>query len=643
MQRWLQAVIATALWAFVLTGLVGLAEGALQWLRFGPPADCAGCGTIRILAPAFTLYGWIGLITAMAVAVPVAFVVVLRRGHMRTLFGWSVGAALGLIAAVYFGYLVQDVGIWVWWTETLGLGWLVKFLVWVSCSAILSSPLARFASHLVANPRRNIFLPVVVIVVATALWPDWREEARNRQVAHLGRLTVDDQIPDGPDVLLITIDTLRRDRLSCLSDRAPATPHLDALAAEGLLYTNAWGTSSWTLPNMGSIHTGLTPRMLGVKRTQGLPEAATTLAETAWRAGWRTVAIASNPYLGYDYGFEKGFESFDHAIVMEPLSPASRSVLVRETTRYVNANTMPDDARRLVGKAQRWFVLDHDDRPVFFWLHMMDPHLPYRWRPLPGDETRPLLPASGLFEGDRFMGLHALREMAPDPDPAILAAVEALYDREVRYVDAWFGALMAELDRLDRLDQMLVIVAADHGEEFFEHGGYEHGHSLMPEVAGVPLLVRLPGGRRAGERIERSVSLLDIAPSLYREMGWTRPEGLPGHDDLWLAPQDPDLDRPRVDVLENMLYGPEQQSWLRWPHYGITGEGRDAAVWFDLGEDPGALHPLSAAPDRGAILRDTVEALLLDWDERADQLGVNGIDAAPLSEATVRRLESLGY
>lgn len=644
MKRWFQAVVATALWAFVLTGLIGLVEAGVQWIRFGPPSDCVDSGTLRILAPAFTLYGWLGLGVAMAVAIPVAAVIRVRGGHMRSLFGWSVAAALGLICAVYFGYLIAETQAWSWWTGAVGPGWPLKLLVWLLSTLLMAAPLARFAGRLVANPRRNIFLPIVVVVVATALWPDWRDEARQRQVGHLELLDSDESVPSGYDVLLVTVDTLRRDRLSCLSETAPPTPHLDALAAEGILYANAWTTSSWTLPNMAAIHTGLTPRMLGLSRTVGLPESAPTVAETAWRAGWRTVAVASNPYLGYDYGFQKGFGTFDHAIVLEPLSPAARSILVRETTRYVNASAMPDDAQHLVGKSLRWFAADRDERPVFFWLHLMDPHLPYRWRPLPGDDTEPVLPDSDLFDGNRFMGLHALRAMTPEPSAEILAGVTALYDREVRYADAWIGELLDYLRRSGRLDNTVVIVVADHGEEFFEHGGYEHGHSLLPEVAAVPLIVRLPDGRGAGRRIDRDVSIVDIVPTLCREMGWRSPEDLPGRNDLWSIRGGSDsATGARIGVLENMLYGSDQQSWLSWPHYRIENQADGGAVWFDLAADPGALIPLPEAPAGSDSLASDVRGLLNAWDERARQLGADRPRNAPLSEATVRRLESLGY
>ena len=211
MMRWIQVVTATALWAFVLTGLVGLCEAAVQVVRFGAPHGGEEFGMLRLLAPPFTLYGWVGMITALAVAAPVALVVQWRGGYKRTIFGWAVSSALGLIIAVYFGYLVAESSFWSWWSASVGPGWPLKVLVWLLATAALAGPLARFAGRLVSNPRRNMFLPIVVVVVATALWPDWRDEAAARHVGHLERPGGEASVPDGYDVLLVTKNLMNKD------------------------------------------------------------------------------------------------------------------------------------------------------------------------------------------------------------------------------------------------------------------------------------------------------------------------------------------------------------------------------------------------------------------------------------------------
>ncbi len=637
--RWIQAVIATALWAFVVTGVAGLLEAAAQWLRFGAPDGVAGESAIRILAPAFTLYGWLGLVTALACAVPLAVFYGRRERAKRRVFGLALGGAAGLVVVVWAGYLVHETPAWLWWTDRVGTGLPLKLLLWAAVALPAARLFERLADVLVHNPRRNLFLPVVIVVVATALWPDWRDEARRDQVGHLERTGSLEASPDGPDVVLITVDTLRRDKLSCVSESAPSTPALDALAADGLLFTNAWTVSSWTLPGMGTILTGMTPRALGVTPRTGLPESAPTLAEAAWRAGWRTAAVAANPYLGYEYGFERGFESFDHTLVLEPLAPAGRSVLVREVTRYVLASSAPNDAERLIGRARRWLAAVPDDRPFLLWVHMMDPHLPYRLHA--DDPDRPQLPDHPWFADDRFFSLPEIREAEAIPAD-VATAVEALYDGEVRHADRWIGALLDDLRASNRYDDTLIVVLSDHGEEFFEHGGFEHGHTLMPEVSGVPLVVKLPGGREAGTRIDGARTLLDLVPSLCAEAGWRRAPGLPGSVSLWAPPGASAEEPTSLSVLENMLYGGPSTAWLRWPDFRLEQEDVGPPFWYRLDIDPEALAPAGAPPD-GEDLRGRVRTLQADQDALAEQLGAVGRNDLDLSGAARRQLEALGY
>lgn len=639
MVRWFQAMAATGMWAFVLCGGVGLLEAASQWARFGRPDGLAEAGPIRLLVPALSLYGWFGLAAALAVALPVAAVLGRRPGARRLVFATGVAAAVGLLSAVYFGYVFHESDAGLWWSGTVGTALPLKLLVALGVTLLVLRPMRRLADALVSNPLRWLFLPVVIAVVATGLWPDWRDEARHRQTGHLARL--EEAPPDGPDLVLVTIDTLRRDMVGRLSPDAPPTPNLDRLADEGLLYANAWSSSSWTLPSMGTLLTGLPPRSLGVSRWIGLPEAAGTLAESAWRAGWRTAAVVGNPFLGYDYGFQRGFEHFDHGVVLEPLAPAARSVLVRETTRYVVANSEPEDAATLVTRALRWLADEPGDRPVFLWIHLMDPHLPYRWRPLPGDEEPPTLPDDAAFADGMFNDLDGLRAAAPSPDPDYLQAVTDLYRREVRYADHWVGRLTDGLRESGRLDRTLLAVTSDHGEEFFEHGGFEHGHSLLPEVTGVPLIVRLPGGRLAGTVVADAAVAQDVLPSLCRELGWRAPEGAPGAASLWPAVDGDSEPATDLTVLENMLYGGDDQAWLRWPDFHHAPDG-EASAWFDLSRDPSAMAAATAPADVDT-LRVRVRDLLNEWDEHAAQIGAAGREAEEISEAVRRRLESLGY
>lgn len=642
--RWVRSWLGAVLWAFAATGMLGLLEGVTQWLRFGPPATSPDPTLLNTLLPAVALYGWVGLLAAALAYAPATlagrFAV---RPRLRA-FSLAVGAAMALILTVHVGYLIQDTAFDLWWTSRLGPLLLAKALVglllWGPCAWLTE----RLAVAVGPRPGQWVFVPVVLAVVTTAQWPSWREM---RAAAHTSTLTRfrEEPPPAGrPNLLILSIDALRADHVGCLAPGAPPTPHLDALAAEGRAYAEAWGVASWTLPNMATILTGQPPRALGVNRGRGLPEAAPTLAEVAWRHGWSTAAVITNPFLGRDFGFQRGFEHFDHSIVLESLSPADRSVLARELTRYWISNTAPDDAGAVVPKALAWLDDEPRDRPFFLWVHLLEPHLPYRWHRFPEDAPDAGPPRHPLIDGNQFESLREVRRMLPDVDAELTAAMRDLYRREVRYADRWAGRLLEGLRARELLDETVVVVLADHGEEFFEHGGFEHGHTLMPEVTRVPLIVRLPGARGAGEVVRTPVTVLDLVPTLCRDLGWTPPEGLPGAAALWPAPTGEAAPPTTPVVLENMLYGPPQQGWWAWPWLRLEDPEAGTVDWYDLARDPGCLAPLDAPPPEAEALREAARARLNAWDAAAEQIGANRpVDPDAVSEHTRRQLESLGY
>lgn len=642
--RWVRSWFGAMLWAFGATGVLGLVESLSQWLRFGPPATLPDVGPGPVLLPAVALYGWLGLGAACLAYLPATGLSRLTARPRLNAFSLAVGAAVALVLTVYFGYLIHDTAFDGWWTSRLGPLLLVKglagLLLWPACAWLVR----RLAVGIGPRPGQWVFVPIVLLVVTSAQWPSWREMRSDVHTSTLSRLAEAPPPAGSPNLLVLSIDALRADHVGCLDPAAPPTPHLDALAREGRAYAEAWGVSSWTLPNMAANLTGRPPRSLGLSRHRGLPEAAPTLAEVAWRHGWRTGAVVTNPFLGADYGFQRGFELFDHSIVLETLSPAERTVLARELTRYWLHNTKPDDAGTIVPKALAWLDDDAEDRPFFLWVHLLEPHLPYRWHPFPDDPPGAAPPAHELISGHKFESLHEVRAMLPEVDQELAAAMRDLYRREVRYADRWSGRLFDGLRERGLLDGTVVVVLSDHGEEFFEHGGFEHGHTLMPEVARVPLIVRLPDGRGAGEVSRAPASMLDLVPTLCREMGWTAPTGLPGRPALWPAADEDGGAGSSPVVLENMLYGPPQQGWWAWPWLRVEDPVAARVDWYDLAADPGAFAPLAAAPGEADGLRDAVRELLNAWDAAAEQLDAHReTDPDAISEHTRKQLESLGY
>jgi arylsulfatase A-like enzyme len=307
-----------------------------------------------------------------------------------------------------------------------------------------------------------------------------------------------------PDVLLITIDTLRADHVGCYGYGRETTPNVDALAARSVRYANAFSTSSWTLPAHASILTGLYPAEHGVRLPKtALPPSAPLLQEMLGEQGYETFAATSHVYLGDRWGFDRGWQDFDGS--MGPDS-AHRPV-----------------ARAIISRGLRWLEQRRKgERPFFAWLHIFDPHWDYSPPP----------PFSTMFDpdyGGRMTGDYAslkpfIKALARGPQPQLserdLQHLIALYDGEIRYVDHELGVLFDALHEWELFDSTLIVLASDHGEEFMEHGSLEgHQWTLHDEVVRVPLLIKQPGGRDAGRVVDGPVSIVGVPGAIMNALG----------------------------------------------------------------------------------------------------------------------------
>jgi arylsulfatase A-like enzyme len=310
---------------------------------------------------------------------------------------------------------------------------------------------------------------------------------------------------DPPNVILIAIDTLRADRLGSLGHSGGLTPHLDALAGDGVLFRQAVSPGNWTLPAFASLFTGQGAHQHGVLRhTDALAPAATTLAETLRRAGWTTEAILYKPTLYLGNRLEQGFERYFNVPILAPRGDLN----LEKTVRWLERN---------------------GDRRFFLFLHFNDPHLPLAQ---PWDS----LPAELLQEMKRFgvsgppVDLEAAwescrRRLCAHPTAArdFMAMGRALYDREVAYVDAFIGQFAGELERSSLYEDAVIALVSDHGETLWEHDAY-YGHggpNFRDSLVRVPLIVKPPVGRgpAPGTEIAAQVSTADLAATLLELAG----------------------------------------------------------------------------------------------------------------------------
>ncbi|HSM12777.1 MAG TPA: sulfatase [Thermoanaerobaculia bacterium] len=423
-----------------------------------------------------------------------------------------------------------------------------------------------------------------------------------------------------PNIVLISIDSLRPDHLGLYGYQRPTSPELDRIAADAVVFERAWSTTTWTLPSHLSMLTGLVPSAHGVRgHGHRLPESAQLLPELLAPAGYRSAAVVSGPFLSARFGYDQGWESYD-----ESLAAADE-----ESHDYDEVTS-----EELHGRAVA--LLDRlAPGPFFLFLHSFDVH--YDYIPPPPYDTMFDSGYEGAVDGRDFVERTLRRREMPMRD---LEHLVALYDGEIRWVDGWIGRLYDELRRRQLLDRTLVVVTADHGDEFLEHRRFGHSNNLFDTTLRVPLIVRPPGGRPGGERRAAPASLVDLVPTLLAAAGLETPAGLDGRDLLGAAGSGAGP-RPVFAELFTNRHAVVAGGWKA--HLVRQGGklSRRRTALYDLERDPGEADDVAgAAPDRAADLRQLAEQHL---DGAARRLERIGTERAPRDEELEARLRALGY
>ncbi len=277
--------------------------------------------------------------------------------------------------------------------------------------------------------------------------------------------------PAPPNVVFITIDTVRADHLGAYGYTKGSTPALDRLARDGVRFADATSQAPLTGPAHAALLTGSYPARFGVRdnATTPLPPGAPTMAEAFKAGGYRTGAFIGAFIVDAQYGFGQGFDEFD-----------------AHFARFANADKI--DARRPGGEvtdaALQWIAATPRGRPFFAWVHLYDAHSPYE---------------------------------VPAPYRSRFASLP--YDAAVSYVDACVGRIVAALEQSGHLDRTIIAVVADHGESLGEHGEKEHGLFLYDAVLHVPWIIRLPGRQHAGTVVATQVRSIDVLPTLAELAG----------------------------------------------------------------------------------------------------------------------------
>ncbi len=426
--------------------------------------------------------------------------------------------------------------------------------------------------------------------------------------------------------ILIVVDTLRCNALGCYGNPLPVTPAIDAIAADGVRFAQAISTSGWTLPAIVSMLTGTWPAIHGAKgkgaKLTGIRKEVPTAAEIFRQNGFRTLGWGNCAFVSPLLGLDRGFDVYDarHAF----------TTAIRRADETVTAAIGQLPSRR--------------DQDVFLFLHLFDPHLDYDppagyGELFTGGRTSPPLPL-GLF---KCKDLQTNAGQSP-PLPADIAYVQGAYYGEVRFTDDQIGRLVQELKRRDLYDACTLVIAADHGEEFWEHGGFEHGHTVYDELIHVPLILKLPSGSGEGGRVvSTQVRTLDIPPTLFQIAGIEGPTSMDGTSLLPHIAGQTEVDLPAMS--ESTLYGTDKVSWRTGPYkymYDMNTRIEPHQWLFDLRRDPQEQENLmEMQPDVAAAVRAQCEAFQVTLLNRARAMSRPRVK--DLSPHEVESLKSLGY
>lgn len=368
------------------------------------------------------------------------------------------------------------------------------------------------------------------------------------------------------NILVVSIDTLRADHLGCYGYARPTSPNIDAFAAKAAVFENAHSSASWTLPSFASLFTSLYSTSHGCWKVDSRLESEhDTLAEHLRDAGWDTSLIVPHVFLSGQYGLQQGFVHIDDTLVRT----------ASESNKVISSPAMTE-------KSIAWLERKHqspDDSPFFLWVHYFDPHDEY-------------LPHAGYSEQ---FGLQS------DID---------LYDGEIRWVDEHVARLLKRVDELYGLDQTVVAIVADHGEEFGEHGFQRHGYTLYQEAVRIPLIVHVPG--HAARRVSDLVSNIDFMPTLL-EVAGVPPRGLQQGRSLMPLLRGESL--PPRGALSEVRWHDDQdmRCWREesWKLHEDRSHGKERDELYDLAADPReTTNLLATRQDALTVLRESLGHML---------------------------------
>lgn len=414
-----------------------------------------------------------------------------------------------------------------------------------------------------------------------------------------------------PNVILISVDALRADHLSCYGYQRDTTPNIDRLASEGVLFSQAISQGIGTLESHMSMLTSLYPHTHGLNHArQTLDDSKVTLAEILKDNGYFTVAFTGGSYMDARYGFSQGFDIYDD----------SGGGIEKQIPRIFNA------------------LEKNRNKRFFIFIHTYDVHAPYN-PPEPYDKLYTLPQSNFNPSVENLRAVIDKKATLTDDD---LRRIIALYDGGIRYVDEHIGRLLKKLDELGLSDKTLIIITADHGEEFMEHGSLMHEWQLYDELIHVPFIMRFKEKIGKGQIIRNQVQSIDIMPTVLDILGISLNKEAEGTNLV-----------PLINGVESINRAAYTEC-LGWPGFGINlysirterfkfiytiSKAKGPSVeLYNLKNDPGETMNLAFKKPQ---LAEKLKKHLFDHIGSAEELFREG--NGQIDEELRKRLKSLGY
>jgi arylsulfatase A-like enzyme/tetratricopeptide (TPR) repeat protein len=491
---------------------------------------------------------------------------------------------------------------------------------------------------------------VEAAAVAARVQPGQLDEMRQRKVQEMLADVVqgaDNVVEAGgagaaktlPNIMLISLDTVRPDHLGCYGYETAHTPNIDALAAGGVVFERAYSTSSWTKPSHASVFTGLYPLAHGAQGhvDQVAPKAA-MLPEMLGGLGYTTLGTISAPPLNSIFGFARGFDWYDDFTYD----------FDRQCNLFLRGNGGPvkihsGSTGTLVTHAAMLAWERRDPATSFFqFVNYFDAHHnyqpPYPWS----------VDVCGHYHGNEWgiidPWLVGTEPFDPIKEKVDVDRLKSLYDAEIAAVDAEVGAWVKRLKEEGKFDSTLWVLFGDHGEEFLEHGGLAHGRSLNEEVIRVPLIIAGPGVE-AGKRVADAVSLVDVAPTILELLAKEAPAGLDG---VSLLPAIRGETLPKRSIFAGLNLAEFQgYAIIEGTEKLILNAGTNENACYDLAADPTEATNLAA---EDTAMSDRLAALAVRHQDMQRQLGLElgsgsvlPQEQVPALDELVEQLRAMGY